>query len=73
MLAGMILATLFHEPSTMTRLPFGAAMERLGGSVIDLGVSGYADAIVLRHPGEGAARMAPEFSKVPIINAGGTV
>lgn len=33
-------------------------------------VSGYADAIVLRHPKEGAARLATEFSSVPVINAG---
>ncbi|MEN6611602.1 MAG: aspartate carbamoyltransferase [Methanoregulaceae archaeon] len=33
-------------------------------------VSGYVDAIVLRHPREGAARLASEFAKVPVINAG---
>jgi len=33
-------------------------------------VSGYADAVVLRHPREGAAKLATEFSGVPIINAG---
>ncbi len=33
-------------------------------------IGSYADAIVLRHPREGAARMAAEYSKVPIINAG---
>jgi aspartate carbamoyltransferase catalytic subunit len=33
-------------------------------------VSGYVDAIVLRHPKEGAARLASEFSSVPVINAG---
>ena len=33
-------------------------------------VSGYTDAIVLRHPREGAAKLATEFSDVPIINAG---
>jgi len=33
-------------------------------------VSGYADAVVLRHPREGAAKLATEFSSVPIINAG---
>lgn len=30
----------------------------------------YADAIVLRHPKDGAARWAAEVSKVPVINAG---
>jgi aspartate carbamoyltransferase catalytic subunit len=33
-------------------------------------VSGYTDAIVLRHPKEGAARLASEFATVPVINAG---
>ena len=33
-------------------------------------VGKYADAIVLRHPREGAARMASEISSVPIINGG---
>lgn len=88
-LSGRILATLFYEPSTRTRLSFDSAMKRLGGNVIDFGsievssiakgenladtisvLSGYADAIVLRHPKEGAARMASEFSSVPVINAG---
>ncbi len=33
-------------------------------------VEGYADAIVLRHPSEGAAKMASEFVDVPVVNAG---
>ena len=33
-------------------------------------VTSYADLIVLRHPREGAARVAAEFSGVPVINAG---
>ena len=89
LLSGKLLATLFYEPSTRTRLSFETAMKRLGGEVIDLGaleassvakgetladtirvIGNYADAIVLRHPREGAARMAAEYSKVPIINAG---
>ena len=33
-------------------------------------VEGYADAVVLRHPREGAAKMAAEFVDVPVVNAG---
>ena len=32
--------------------------------------SGYSDLIVLRHPWEGAARLAAEYSDVPVVNAG---
>ena len=43
-----------------------------GESIADMVrvVSGYADAIVLRHPQVGAAEMAAEASPVPVINAG---
>ncbi|MWG33904.1 aspartate carbamoyltransferase [Halomarina oriensis] len=33
-------------------------------------VEGYADALVLRHPSEGAAEMASRFVDVPLVNAG---
>jgi aspartate carbamoyltransferase catalytic subunit len=33
-------------------------------------VESYSDAIVLRHPHEGAARLASRFSQKPVINAG---
>ncbi|HID91412.1 TPA: aspartate carbamoyltransferase, partial [Candidatus Bathyarchaeota archaeon] len=33
-------------------------------------VENYADVIVLRHPSEGAAKMAAEFAAIPVINAG---
>ncbi|MEF8775092.1 MAG: aspartate carbamoyltransferase [Haloarculaceae archaeon] len=33
-------------------------------------IEGYADALVVRHPSEGSARMASEFVDVPLINAG---
>lgn len=88
-LNGKILAVLFFEPSTRTRLSFESAIARLGGTSLTVGsveacsiakgetladtirvVSGYADAIVIRHPKEGAARLAAEFSTVPVINAG---
>ena len=89
MLKGKILATLFFEPSTRTRLSFEAAMHKLGGSAIGFAeaeiasvkkgenladtirvVENYADVIALRHPLEGAARLAAEFANVPIINGG---
>lgn len=88
-LEGKVIATLFFEPSTRTRLSFETAVNRLGGSIIGFSdastsssvkgetlndtihmVSCYADAIVMRHPLEGAARYASEVSPVPIINAG---
>lgn len=89
MLAGKILALLFFEPSTRTRMSFETAMKRLGGAVINLGpaegssiskgesladtvrvIGGYADALVIRHPKEGSARLASQFSPVPVLNAG---
>ena len=33
-------------------------------------ISSYTDALVIRHPQEGAARLAAKFSNVPVINAG---
>jgi aspartate carbamoyltransferase catalytic subunit len=86
---GKIMATLFYEPSTRTRLSFESAMNRLGGSVITVSDTGsssiakgetladtirmaesYSDIIVIRHPMEGAARLASRFSSKPVINAG---
>ncbi|MCL4147703.1 UNVERIFIED_CONTAM: hypothetical protein GTU68_001536, partial [Idotea baltica] len=33
-------------------------------------VGGYSDVLILRHQSEGAARLAAEYSSVPVINAG---
>jgi aspartate carbamoyltransferase catalytic subunit len=85
-----IMAVLFFEPSTRTRLSFESAMLRLGGSVLGFAEAGtssaggkgetladtvrtverYSDVIVMRHPLDGSARVAAEFSSIPIINAG---
>jgi len=88
-LDGKIMATLFFEPSTRTRLSFESAMYRYGGKCLGFAepkiasvekgenladtvrvVESYADVLVIRHPLEGAARLAAEFASVPVINAG---
>ncbi len=88
-LDGKIMATLFFEPSTRTRLSFESAMYRYGGNCIGFAepkaasvekgenladtvrvVESYADVLVIRHPLEGAARLAAEFASIPVINAG---
>ena len=43
--------------------------ESLADTVRVVGGS-YADVIVLRHPSEGAARLAAQYSPIPVINAG---
>ncbi|MEO0480706.1 MAG: aspartate carbamoyltransferase catalytic subunit [Planctomycetota bacterium] len=87
---GSIMATLFMEPSTRTRLSFESAMLRLGGGVITAAdlqstsfakgesladtvrvVGGsYADILVVRHPQDGAARVAARYARVPVVNGG---
>jgi aspartate carbamoyltransferase catalytic subunit len=88
-LDGKIMATLFFEPSTRTRLSFESAMYRYGGECVGFAepkgtsvekgenladtvrvVENYADVLVIRHPLEGAARLAAEFANVPVMNAG---
>jgi aspartate carbamoyltransferase catalytic subunit len=88
-LEGCILATLFFEPSTRTRLSFETAINRLGGRALGFSspdgtsilkgetladtirmADAYADVITIRHPQEGSARLAAEFSSKPVINAG---
>lgn len=50
----------------------GSSSQKKGESFADSvrTVTGYCDAMVIRHPVEGAARLASELSSVPVINAG---
>lgn len=50
----------------------GASSQKKGESFSDSirTVTGYCDAMVIRHPVEGAARLASELATVPVINAG---
>lgn len=88
-LKGKIMATLFFEPSTRTKISFESAMLRLGGNYLGFAeprltsiekgenladtirvMENYSDIIVLRHPLEGAARLASDFANIPVVNAG---
>lgn len=88
-LEGAVLANLFFEPSTRTRVSFGAAFCRLGGAVCDTTgftfssmakgesiedtsrvISGYVDAIVVRHPEAGSVARFASATHVPVINGG---
>lgn len=89
LLDGKVIATLFYETSTRTRMSFEAAALKLGAGIVSMAdpktssaskgesledtikvVSGYSDAIVLRHPENGSAEKAAKVSLVPIINGG---
>ena len=88
-LEGAVLGNLFFEASTRTRVSFGAAFCRLGGSVCDTTgftfssmakgesiydtsrvMSGYVDALVIRHPEQGSVAEFARATNVPVINGG---
>ena len=88
-LEGAVLGNLFFEASTRTRVSFGAAFCRLGGSVCDTTgftfssmakgesiydtsrvLSGYVDALVVRHPDQGSVAEFARATNIPVINAG---
>ena len=88
-LKGKIIATLFFEPSTRTKMSCESAAFRLGAQVLQLPplelssvkkgesfsdtikmVESYSDVIVVRHPNDGAARLASTTSRKPVLNAG---
>ena len=89
-LKGKIVATIFFEPSTRTRLSFESAILKLGAGLISTEngaesssarksetiedtvkvLSGYADAIVMRHTDNNSVIRAASVSPVPVINGG---
>jgi len=88
-LEGAVLGSLFFEASTRTRVSFGAAFCRLGGTVCDTTgftfssmakgesiydtsrvMSGYVDALVVRHPEQGSVAEFARATNIPVINAG---
>lgn len=88
-LEGAVLGNLFFEASTRTRVSFGAAFCRLGGSVCDTTgftfssmakgesiydtsrvISGYVDALVVRHPEQGSVAEFARATSIPVINGG---
>jgi aspartate carbamoyltransferase catalytic subunit len=88
-LEGAVLGNLFFEASTRTRVSFGAAFCRLGGSVCDTTgftfssmakgesiydtsrvMSGYVDAMVIRHPERGSVAEFARATNIPVVNGG---
>ncbi|NGM87869.1 aspartate carbamoyltransferase [Parapusillimonas sp. SGNA-6] len=88
-LEGAVLGNLFFEASTRTRVSFGAAFCRLGGSVCDTTgftfssmakgesiydtsrvISGYVDAMVVRHPEKGSVAEFARATNIPVVNGG---
>ena len=88
-LEGAVLGNLFFEASTRTRVSFGAAFCRLGGSVCDTTgftfssmakgesiydtsrvMSGYVDAMVIRHPEQGSVAEFAAATNIPVVNGG---
>jgi aspartate carbamoyltransferase catalytic subunit len=88
-LEGAVLGNLFFEASTRTRVSFGAAFCRLGGSVCDTTgftfssmakgesiydtsrvMSGYVDAMVIRHPEKGSVAEFAQATNIPVVNGG---
>lgn len=85
-----IIAIMFYEPSTRTRLSFETAALKLGAKIITTEnagefssaakgetiqdtvnvISGYADALVIRHKSDTSAIDAASVNKMPILNAG---
>jgi aspartate carbamoyltransferase catalytic subunit len=83
-LAGRIMATLFYEPSTRTRLSFESAMLRLGGAVMGTEAAREFSSVIKGETLEDTIRMVSSYAdvivlrhdqagaaaSVPVVNAG---
>ena len=65
--AGKILATIFYEPSTRTRLSFESAMARLGGSIISTENAREFSSAIKGETVEDTIRMASGYADAIVI------
>ena len=66
-LAGRIMATLFYEPSTRTRLSFESAMLRLGGGVIGTEAAREFSSVIKGETLEDTVRMASRYADLIVL------
>lgn len=66
-LRGRIMATLFYEPSTRTRLSFESAMLRLGGSVIGTEAAREFSSAIKGESIEDTVRMVMQYADVLVL------
>ena len=66
-LAGRIMATLFYEPSTRTRLSFESAMVRLGGTVIGTEAAREFSSAIKGESIEDTVRMVEHYADVIVL------
>lgn len=66
-LGGRIMATLFYEPSTRTRLSFESAMLRLGGAVIGTEAAREFSSAIKGETLEDTIRMAAAYADVIVL------
>jgi aspartate carbamoyltransferase catalytic subunit len=66
-LGGRIMATLFYEPSTRTRLSFESAMLRLGGAVIGTEAAREFSSVIKGETLEDTIRMVSAYADVIVL------
>ena len=68
-LEGKLLATLFYEPSTRTRLSFESAMQRLGGSVLSVAEAKTSSSAAKGETLFDMGRMIESYADVAVIRS----